>query len=146
MMTTDTSTEATEATETPQDSPESDEQTTEETEGRKGNPEAARYRVERNEARAERDNLLERVTSLQGAEVARLATGPGKLHDGSDLAFSDALLDEDGNVDPEKVAAAVAELVESKPHLGQAAYGGDVGLGNRGGSDTSTTWASVIRG
>ncbi|UYM04214.1 hypothetical protein [Solicola gregarius] len=145
MMTTDTSTETTEATETPQDPPESDEQTAEETEGRRGNPEAARYRVERNEARAERDALLERISALQAAEVGRLAAGPGKLHDGSDLPFSETLLDDDGNVDREKVDAAVAELVEAKPHLAQPAYGGDVGLGNRGGSDTSTTWASVIR-
>lgn len=111
----------------------------------KGNGEAARYRVERNEARTERDALLARVGHLQAAEVARLAQGPGKLHDGADLAFSDDLLDDDGNIDPEAVESAVAELVESKPHLQQQAYR-DVGIGERGGSDAPTSWASVIKG
>jgi hypothetical protein len=114
--------------------------------GKKGNPEAARYRVERNEARTERDALAERVAAMQRAEVVRLATGPGNLIDGDDLFRSSdlaELLDDDGNLDPEKVTASVAEMRTAKPHLAAPAFGTGVGVGERNPAKAAS-WADVI--
>lgn len=115
------------------------------TEAHAGNAEAAKWRTRLREAEAERDTLAQRLQRLQRAEVTRLATGPGKLHDGSDLATDLAdLVDDEGDVDPAKVSAAVAALVEQKPHLGAPAYG-DVGQGEHE-ATTGATWADVIHG
>jgi hypothetical protein len=79
----------------------------------------ARYRVERNEARQERDALAARLEQFQTLEVKRLA---GDLSQPSDLlsiggvALSD-LTTEDGFVDPDAVASAVADLLEQRPGL-----------------------------
>lgn len=119
---------------------------TEITEGRKGNPEAAKWRTHAREVEAERDTLTARVQALQAAEVVRLATGPGKLHDGSDLPDDlDSLLDESGDVDPGAVTEAVDRLRENKPHLAAPAFGGSVGQGERS-TSTGSSWADVIRG
>lgn len=126
-------------------------ETTEETtagDGKKGNAEAARWRVKLRETEAERDTLRARVTDMHAAEVSRLATGPGALHDGADLLLTstlDDLLDDDGNVDAEAVTEAVAALVERKPHLARPAFEGGVGIGEAG-ATTSTSWADVIKG
>ncbi|GAA2621985.1 hypothetical protein SMC26_32955 [Actinomadura fulvescens] len=90
--------------------------------------EAARYRTQLREAASERDQLRGVVTAMQRAEVERLAMtgqkGKGwrsKLQDGTDLwAFGvqlEDLVDENGQLDPDKVHDAVADLVERKPHL-----------------------------
>lgn len=116
---------------------------------RKGNEEAARYRVERNEARAERDALTARVEALQRAEVVRLATGPGKLVDGSDVLNSADLadlLDESGDVDVDKVGVAVETLAEAKPHLAQPAFSNEAGIGEGRATPATATWADVIAG
>jgi hypothetical protein len=80
----------------------------------------ARYRVERNEARAERDALAQRVERLQRAEVERLAADklshPADLFSLSGNELADYLTD-DGDVDAEKVAADVAEIVAERPGL-----------------------------
>lgn len=79
----------------------------------------ARYRVERNEARAERDELAERLTQLQTLEVHRLAreylAAPEDI-DLSGKALSDYLTPE-GWVDPDAVAEAAALVIESRPGL-----------------------------
>lgn len=90
----------------------------EEPESGKGSRREAKYRTERNDARAERDALAERLTVLQSREVERLAQE--QLADGGDLWRDglelDALLDGDGNVDPKRVTAAARDLVKSRPH------------------------------
>ena len=52
-------------------------------EGKNPNREAAKYRTERNEARAERDALRERIDAMQRSEVERQAlerfTDPGDV-------------------------------------------------------------------
>ncbi|AKN18397.2 hypothetical protein MHAE_08493 [Mycobacterium haemophilum DSM 44634] len=82
------------------------------------NREAAKYRTERNEARAERDRLTERLTTLQRAEVERLAgahlaDGQDFWRDGTQLAD---VLDDAGNIDPGKVEATATGLLESHRH------------------------------
>ncbi len=66
---------------------------------------------------------------------ARLATAQaaltGKLADPTDLPYDDALLDDDGLVDEDKVRAAVDALIERKPHLAARRPTGNVGQGAR---------------
>lgn len=113
----------------------------------KGNREA-RYRVERNEARQERDALTARVEALQTREVLRLAD---ELAQPSDLLGigGNSLADfvgEDGEVDPEAVAEAVAALVEARPGLAknprQRAVDLSQGLGN--GTRPPADWAAFL--
>jgi hypothetical protein len=78
----------------------------------------ARYRTERNEARQQVTQLTERIGRMQRAEVERMAA---QLHDPADLWTTGVdlaeLLNEDGQVDPERVAVAVAVLADSRPYL-----------------------------
>lgn len=116
------------------------------------NAEAARYRTRLRETEAERDRLAGMVETLQRAEVARLAGE--HLAQGADLleygmVGLDALLGEDGNVDPDQVGLATATLLSQRPGLGKApvAKGPTIhphhtGSGRgRGG----TTWGDVLR-
>lgn len=135
--------ETEETTEAPVDETTETEQTEEKG---KGNSEAARWRVKLRETETERDALKARVGDMQAAEVSRLATGPGALHDGGDLLLTTQLadlLDDEGNVDPEKVTTAVATLAERKPHLARPAFEDGVGIGQKGNA-TTATWADVI--
>jgi hypothetical protein len=56
-----------------------------------------------------------------------LVRATGKLADPTDLAFDETHLD-----DPDALAAAVDELLASKPHLASRRPVGDIGQGNRG--------------
>lgn len=93
----------------------------------KGNKEA-RYRVERNEARAERDALAQRVERMQRAEVERLAahklSHPADLFSLSGNELADYLT-EDGDVDSEKVVADVAAVLAERPGLRRQTPGYD---------------------
>lgn len=132
------------AQEAPVEAPEA----AEDTGDKKGNGEAAKWRVRLRETETERDALKARVGDMQAAEVARLATGPGALHDGQDLLLTtkiDDLLDDEGNLDPEKVSEAVATLVEKKPHLAKPAFESGVGIGEKSPA-SSVSWADVIAG
>jgi len=109
----------------------------------------ARYRTERNEARAQVAELTARVTKMQRTEVERQAAG---LHDPGDLWTAEVdlaeLLNGDGDVDPERVAEAVAALADSRPYLMRPSRGSNFGQGNRTPVDmgSGTTWGSVLRG
>lgn len=109
----------------------------------------ARYRTERNEARAQVAELTERVARMQRSEVERQAAG---LHDPADLWTAGVdlaeLLNEDGDVDPERVAEAVAALADSKPYMLKPPRGSNFGQGNRTPVDlgSGTTWGSLLRG
>jgi hypothetical protein len=84
------------------------------------NSEAARYRVERNEARAERDSLTERLTSYQRREceaaVADLLDQPGDLWDIGQADLT-AFYKEDGELDEAELRAAAGALCEMRPKL-----------------------------
>ena len=104
-------------------------------EGQKSNKEA-RYRVERNEARAERDAMTQRVERMQRAEVERLAADglshPADLFSLSGNELADYLT-ESGEVDAEKVAADVAAVLAERPGLRKQTPGYDPsqGLGGK---------------
>jgi hypothetical protein len=109
-----------------------------------------RYRGERDSARDELAAAQARIAALQLAEVHRLA---GELAQPSDLtelggvALAD-LLDDDGNVDHDVVAEAVAALIESRPGLAknprQPAVDVTQGLGSPVGKG-QPTWSDLIR-
>lgn len=89
-----------------------------------GNREAAKYRTRLREVEKERDTLSERVTALQRAEIERIAgtkleKPAGLWASGVELAD---LLDENGDVDVEKVTAA-AETAQEQLGLQQPARG-----------------------
>ncbi|CAM4413869.1 hypothetical protein MB901379_03884 [Mycobacterium basiliense] len=86
------------------------------------NSEAARYRVERNKARAERDALAERLAGYQRREceavVADVLDVPGDLWEvgGADVA---AFCNDDGTVNEVELLGAAAALVDMRPRLGK---------------------------
>lgn len=133
-------------TQTPEVVPTTDEAP--EAENQKANKEA-RYRVERNEARTERDALAERVARMQRAEVERLAAGalahPADLFSLSGNEPADYLT-ADGDVDPGKVAADVAEILAERPGLKKnaPAFDPSQGLGGKPRPKRIPTWGALL--
>src|SRR4051794_15129710 len=89
-----------------------------------GSREAAKYRKRLREAEGERDQLSTQLEAMRRREAERLAGDVG-LADAADLWRDDlqldAVLSEDGTVDPQKVAAAGEELLSRHPHWKKAA-------------------------
>jgi len=119
-------------------------------EPQKANKEA-RYRVERNEARAERDALAQRIERMQLAEVERLAADglshPADLFSlsGNDVAD---YLNDGGDVDADKVAADVAAILAERPGLKKGlvrGYDPTQGHGGTPGGKREPTLADLIR-
>lgn len=114
----------------------------------KGNKEA-RYRVERNEARAERDALAERIQRMHRAEVERLASDalshPADLFSLSGNELADYLT-EDGDVDAEKVAADVVAILAERPGLRKTTPGYDPsqGFGGTTPKNSSPSWEALL--
>jgi hypothetical protein len=113
-----------------------------------GSGEAAKYRRRLREAEAERDALAARLATAQRREVERLA--------GADLARGDdvwlggaelaALLDDDGNVDPSKVAETTAVLLSERPHWASRETTADHDQGRRDEGQAAPTFAEFLRG
>ena len=79
-----------------------------------GNAEAAKYRRRLREAEGERDALAGRLENMQRAEAERLAAE--HLAKGAGIWTTTALsdvLDDDGNVDPDRVAQAAQDAREN---------------------------------
>jgi hypothetical protein len=115
----------------------------------KGNREA-RYRVERNEAREERDAALATVTSLQTRELHRIA---GELlAQPEDIGLSGKeladFLTPEGWLDREAVAEAAAEIIDSRPGLAKhpkvLAVDSTQGQGGSG-KPKAPQWADLFR-
>ena len=70
----------------------------------------------REEAAAHRVKA-KRVDDANARLVAAYATADGRLVDVEALTMSGDMLDDDGLVDPEKVAGAIADLIAAKPYL-----------------------------
>jgi hypothetical protein len=121
-------------------------------EGRKASRREATYRIRAREAEATASALMERVTRMQRADVERQAAV--RLHDPADLWVSGVelveLLDEDGEVDQQRVAEAVAALADSKPYMVKPSRRSSTGFGQ--GRQTpvdmgsGTDWGTVLRG
>lgn len=125
MTTTDSTTETTDQTDAPEgtESPAIDEvsEGQEAEEKPNGNAEAAKYRRALRAAEKERDALAQRLGTMQTAEAERIAAT--HLADGSDLWSHvpdlSALLDDDGNLDHDRVKGTALELLKAKPHWGR---------------------------
>lgn len=80
--------------------------------------EAKKYRQRAQAAEAERDTLRARLETMQRNEIERLAAE--HLKDGTDLWRDGAqladLLDDDGNIDTDKIADVAQTLVTAHPH------------------------------
>lgn len=83
-------------------------------------------------AESERDELAVRLH-------AELVRSTGRLTDPSDLEFDAEHLN-----DADKLAAAINELVNAKPHLKARKVSGDAGQGNRGEGAQVPTFASLL--
>jgi hypothetical protein len=120
--------------------------------GRAANRREATYRIRAREAEAVSTALMERVTRMQRGDVERQAAA--QLHDPSDLWTSGVelveLLDEDGEVDQQRVAEAVAALADSKPYLLKPTPRSRSGFGQGRrtpvDSGSGTSWGEVLRG
>lgn len=103
--------------------------------GPKANKEA-RYRVERNEARTERDALAQRVETLLTREAERVASKhlaePADLFTLTGKTVKD-FVGEDGELDTEAVVQAANDLLGSRPGLGKHSGAFDPSQGHGGG-------------
>lgn len=70
----------------------------------------------------------------------QMVRATGRLADPTDLAF-----DEDHLDDPDKLVAAVDELLARKPHLASRKPAGDIGQGNRGGSSEPFSLLGLLK-
>lgn len=117
--------------------------------GERKPPREQRYRLERNEARAERDALAERLQQLQTAELHRQASE--YLAAPEDIGLSGKTLGEyltpEGWVDRDAVAEAAASVIESRPGLAKSptfpAVDFTQGLGSETGKGRPT-WADLL--
>jgi|SRR5699024_10968677 len=99
--------------------------------GGKAGRDAAKYRTRLREAEAERDALTARLETMQKAEAERLAEHHIARGSGLWAAFELAdMLDEDGNVDPAKVATA-AKSAQEQLGLSESRHGGRAPLAGR---------------
>ncbi|MDX1883049.1 hypothetical protein [Mycolicibacterium sp. 120270] len=138
------------------DAPTDDATTPDQSEGgeqeAKPNSEAARYRVERNQARAERDALADKVTAYQRrdaeAVVADVLAQPADLWDIGGASVAD-FLDDDDNLLEDELRAAAAKLLEQRPGLAKTAAPEPrtYNWGQHGGTPTgSVGWGTVLGG
>lgn len=116
--------------------------------------EAARYRKRLRAVEAERDQLAARLDHLQRGEAERLAAAV--LADGGDL-WRDGhniteLINDDGHLDPDKVAELASNLVAAHPHWSKRTAPKTVKTGGMASGATSPaqqitpSWSSVLRG
>jgi hypothetical protein len=94
---------------------------------------------------AEARTKSKRADELAARLVTALAASTGRLADPSDLPVTDDLMDDGGFPDAEKVTAAVADLLERKPHLAATRPVGDVGQGVRGDIEAMPSLAQLLR-
>lgn len=125
--------------------------TDERTDG-KDDKEAAKYRRRLRDTETERDTLATRLETMQRAEAERLAAE--HLAAGADLWLTGTqvadLLDDDGNLDPTKVATAATTLGTDRPHWRRtstaAAPAGEVtGRDKIDGDAPSRSWSDLLR-
>lgn len=111
----------------------------------RGNREA-RYRTERNEARAERDAMAERIQRYQRSEVERLATELSEPGDVFTLSGKDLpdFLAESGDVDSAAVADAVAGILATRPGLSKPARPVDPTQGMGNNRVDSPRWVDLL--
>lgn len=106
----------------------------------------ARYRVERNEARTERDELASRIEQLQTRELHRLAADV--LSAPEDISLAGKPLSEfltpEGWVDKATVAKVAQELAQARPGLAKASPAYDPSQGRYAEPAKSPNWGTLI--
>ncbi|WP_420879813.1 hypothetical protein [Rhodococcus sp. (in: high G+C Gram-positive bacteria)] len=111
----------------------------------------ARYRVERNLAREELTAAQARIERLQRAEVERLAADAGLAHASDVFTLSGNepvdYLDDDGNVDPVRVAADVDAVLAERPGLRKNAPAFDPTQGHGGAKpkQSAPSWGALFQ-
>lgn len=109
----------------------------------------ARYRVERNEARAERDALAERIERMQTRELERIAgeqiSNPADLLALSGRSLAD-FIGEDGELEAEAVTVAATELLSTRPGLRKLTPGYDPtqGYGGNRRPKRELSWGALL--
>ena len=149
MTTTETITDAPSTTEqAPLDAAETE---TPSGDGRGKSPgaEAAKYRVQRNEAREALTAAEARIQALQTREVLRHAAElaePEDLLSIGEHGLAD-FLTEDGEVNPEAVSEAVSALIEGRPGLARnpRVSATDTTQGSQGGGKPAPTFADLFK-
>jgi hypothetical protein len=110
----------------------------------------ARYRTERNGARAERDALAGRVEQMQTRELERIAgnaiSTPADLLALTGKTVAD-FLDESGELDTELVAEAAEELLSSRPGLRKnaPAFDPSQGVGGKTAAKREPSWGALLK-
>lgn len=92
-----------------------------------------------------RENGKYRQRAQQADTLARrlhteLVRATGRLADPTDLVYAEEHLD-----DPDALAAAIDELLTSKPHLASRRPSGDIGQGNRGSSSQPFSLLQMLK-
>jgi hypothetical protein len=110
----------------------------------------ARYRVERNEAREALTAAQARIERMQRSEIERLAASalshPADLFSLSGNGLADYLT-EDGDVDPERVAADVAAVLAERPGLRKPSGAFDPSQGHGGTvrAKPEPSWSGLLK-
>lgn len=111
-------------------------------------PREASYRVERNQAREERDALANQVRELQQRDAERLASKglsqPADLFTLGGVELDD-LLDDSGFVDADRVSEVVSEILGSRPGLRSADRAVDPSQSLGAGSRAEVSWSDMLR-
>ncbi|PTR26484.1 hypothetical protein C8K36_10556 [Rhodococcus sp. OK519] len=111
----------------------------------------ARYRVERNAAREALTAAQARIERLQRAEIERLAADAGLAHASDVFTLSGNgpvdYLDDDGNVDPARVAADVTAVLVERPGLRKNAPAFDPSQGTGGNKpkQSAPSWGALFQ-
>jgi hypothetical protein len=109
--------------------------------------EAARYRTSLRDTEAERDGLRDRLNKYRRQDVDALVAN--RLANADDLflvSTMDDLVNDDGDVDPEKVGAAVDAALEARPHWASPpAERPDFGGGARPGHREAPSFGEALK-
>lgn len=116
--------------------------------GGKASREAARYRTERNEARAALEAANERIAALQSADAQRIASGllsdPADLFTLGGTELAD-LLDEEGNVSTDAVTALAESITKSRPGLRKPSKAVDPSQGRSAEVSSEVSWGGLFK-
>lgn len=112
-----------------------------------GNAEAAKYRRQLRDTEAERDQLTERLRTAHTQRVEALAAD--RLADPTDLwRYGTELADlttEDGDLDNDKVTAALDALAEQRPYLAKPQPNTTTHMGARKAVEHTASWEDVLK-
>lgn len=114
----------------------------------KANVEAAKYRRRLRDTEAERDLLVAALADYRRRHILHAAEEAG-LERGADLLDAggqpDDFLGDDGTVDDGKVAAAVKQVLQERPHWAKRQPSFDLGARPSVPTDANTSWDVLLK-